>query len=159
MSSNLPYKYQYGFRKQFSTSHAIISLVDKIHEALNFGNIMIGLPLDFSKTFDTIEFSILLKILYSYGIRGITLNLIESYLTNRQQFVKINNSRSTSKTVTCSVPQGSILGSLFSLIYLNDLPNVSDKLFYILFADDTTSSLKVKILTTLSEFLILNLQS
>ena len=67
---------------------------------------MIGVTLDFSKAFDTIQISILLKKLYSYGIRGITLKLIESYLTNRQQFVKINNSRSTSKTVTCGVPQG-----------------------------------------------------
>ena len=135
---DLLYKFQFGFRKQFSTSHAIISLVDKIHEALNSGNIMIGVTLDFSKAFDTIQISILLKKLYSYGIRGITLKLIESYLTNRQQFVKINNSRSTSKTVTCGVPQGSVLGPLFFLICINDLPNVSDKLFSILFADDTS---------------------
>ena len=64
-----------------TTSHAIISLVDKIHEAINSGNIMIGVTLDFSKAFDTIQISILLKKLYSYGIRGITLKLIESYLT------------------------------------------------------------------------------
>ena len=66
------------------------------------------------------------------------MKLIESYLTNRQQFVKINNSRSTSKTVTCGVPQRSVLGQLFFLICINDLPNVSDKL--------QASSLKVKIL-------------
>ena len=89
-------------------SHAIILLVDKIHEALNSGNIMIGVTLDFSKALDTIQTSILLKKLYAYGIRGITLKLIESYLI--QQFVTINNSRSTSKTVTCGVPQGSVLG-------------------------------------------------
>ena len=99
---------------------------------------MIGVTLDFSKAFDTIQISILLKKLYSYGIRGITLKLIESYLTNRQQFVKINNSRSTSKTVTCGVPQVSVLGPLFFLICINDLPNVSDKLFSTLFADDTS---------------------
>ena len=69
---DLLYKFQFGFRKQFSTSHAIISLVDKIHEALNSSNIMIGVTLDFSKAFDTIQISILLKKLYSYGIRGIT---------------------------------------------------------------------------------------
>ena len=72
---NLLYKFQFGFRKKFSTSHAIISLVDKIHEALNSGN-MIGVTLDFSNAFDTIQISILLKKLYSYGIRGITLILI-----------------------------------------------------------------------------------
>ena len=135
---DLLYKFQFCFRKQFSTSHAIISLVDKIHEALNSSNIMIDVTLDFSKASDTIQISILLKKLYSYGIREISLQLIESYLTNRQQFVKINNSRSTSKTVTCGVPQGSVLGPLFFLICINDLPNVSDKLFSILFADDTS---------------------
>ena len=72
---DLLYKFQFGFRKQFSTSHAIISLVDKIHEDLNSGNIMIGVTLDFSKACDTIQISILLKKLYSYGIRGITFFL------------------------------------------------------------------------------------
>ena len=99
---------------------------------------MIGVTLNFSKAFDTIQNNILLKKLYSYGIREITLKLIKSYLTNRQQFVTINNSRSTSKTVTCGVPQGSVLGPLFFLLIINDLPNVSDKLFSILFADDTS---------------------
>ena len=101
---------------------------------------MIGVTLDFSKALDTIQTSILLKNLYAYGIRGITLKLIESYLI--QQFVTINNSRSTSKTVTCGVPQGSVLGQLFFLIRINDLPNVSDKLFSILFADDSSVFIK-----------------
>ena len=111
------------------------------------------IALDFSKAFDTIQTSILLKkTILIWHLRDYS-KISESYLTNRQQFVTINNSRSTSKTVTCGVPQGSVLGLIFFLICINDLPNVSDKFFSILFA------LKVKILMKLSEFLIPNLQS
>ena len=72
-----------------------------------------------------------------YGIRGVTNTWINSYLTNREQFVSFNDSFSTAKTVLCGVPQGSILGSLLFLVYVNDIVNVSDKFFPILFADDT----------------------
>ena len=79
--------------------------------------------------------------------------MIESYLVNRQQFVTINNSNSTQKTVTCGVPQGSILGPLFFLLCINDLPNVSDKLFVILFATDTSVFLEGKDLAKITDTL------
>ena len=132
------YKYQVGFCKGHSTSHAIISLVERINRALNPGKITIGVILDFSKAFDTIQHHILLKKNYVYGIRSNILKLIESYLANRQQYVSINSNNSKHKPITCGVPQGSVLGPLFILLCINDLPNVSDTLFAILFADDTS---------------------
>ena len=114
---------------------------------------MVGVTLDFSKAFDTIQHPILLKKLFAYGIRGNILKLIESYLANRQQFVTINNSNSTQKTITCGVPQGSILGPLFFLLCINDLPNVSEKLFAILFADDTSVFLEGKDLAEITNTL------
>ena len=132
------YKYQFGFRKGYSTSHAIIALVERINRALNSGKITIGVTLDLSKAFDTIQHPILLKKLFAYGIRGNILKLIESYLANRQQYVSINSNNSKQKPITCGVPQGSVLGPLFFLLCINDLPNVSDTLFAILFADDTS---------------------
>ena len=114
---------------------------------------MVGVTLDFSKAFDTIQHPILLKKLFAYGIRGNILKLIESYLANRQQFVTINNSNSTQKTITCGVPQGSILGPLFFLLCINHLPNVSEKLFAILFADDTSVFLEGKDLAEITNTL------
>ena len=93
------YKFQFGFRNQFSTNHAIISLVDKIHEALNSGNIMIGVTLDFSKAFDTIQTSILLKKLLIWHPRD--YSKINLKLFDKQTAICHNkNSRSTSKTIT-----------------------------------------------------------
>ena len=114
---------------------------------------MVGVTLDFSKAFDTIQHPILLKKLFAYEIGGNILKLIESYLANRQQFVIINNSNSTLNRITCGVPQGSILGPLFFLLCINDLPNVSEKLFAILFADDTSVFLEGKDLAEITNTL------
>ena len=80
---------------------------------------------------------ILLEKLHCYGIRGIVLKWICNYLTNRKQYVLYNNVKSDYETVLCVVPQGSIIGPLLFLLYINDLANVSHKLFLLLFADDS----------------------
>ena len=100
--------------------------------------------LDFSKAFDTVNHKILLDKLYLYGIRGTALDWITNYLSDRKQYVVYNNTKSDEKHITCGVPQGSILGPLLFLLYVNDICNVSDILFPILFADDTNIFLNGK---------------
>ena len=100
-------------------------------------SITCGLFLDFSKAFDTVNHDILLSKLYTYGIRGTPFKWFKSYLSNRTQFVKIDEIESSMATITCGVPQGSTLGPLLFLLYINDLPNSSEKLCFRIFADDT----------------------
>lgn len=130
-------KNQFGFRKFHSSFMALMLMMDKISKALDGGNYVIGIFLDFSKAFDTVNHSILLDKLYHYGVRGTALNWFKSYLCNRRQYVTYNGIVSSMKTTSCGVPQGSILGPLLFLIYINDLYNVCQVSTPILFADDT----------------------
>ena len=93
--------------------------------------------LDFSKAVDTVSHEILLKTLQSYGVRGLPLKWFISYLRNRKQYTALGNTKSPMQTMTCAIPQGSTLGILLFLIYVNDLPKCSDKLSFKIFADDT----------------------
>ena len=132
-------KHQFGFRKGHSTIFAILSLVDYITQALEKGEYVIGIFLDFSKAFDTVNHSILLEKLQYMGIRGVAYDWLCDYLSERKQYVMYNGHKSDAKSICCGVPQGSILGPLLFLLYINDIANVSTVLFSILFADDTNS--------------------
>ena len=142
--NGLLYKYQFGFREGHSPNLAIIFLVDKISNALEEGDYVLGLFLDFSKAFDTVNHGILFDKLEFYGIRGTALNWFKSYLNAREQYVVFDGAESARKRISCGVPQGSILGPLLFLVYINDLALVSDKLFSLLFADDSNMFLNGK---------------
>ncbi len=128
---------QYGFIKNKSTEHAIMELQNIITENHYNNNITCSIFLDLSKAFDTINHNILINKLEHYGIRGKALDWITSYLTNRKQYVNYNEHQSTLLPITIGVPQGSILGPLLFLIYINDLPSTT-KTKLIMFADDTS---------------------
>ena len=128
---------QFGFRKGYSTSMALIRLFDQLSTAIDNKKFTIGIFLDLSKAFDTVNHEILFTKLEHYGFRGIVLDWMKSYFINRMQFVQYNNHCSDLKEISCGVPQGSILGPLLFLLYINDICNVSQILEVILFADDT----------------------
>ena len=142
--NNVLYKFQFGFREGHSPNLALMLLVDKISRALEDGDFVLGLFLDFSKAFDTVNHEILFTKLEFYGVRGLSLNLFKSYLGGRKQFVEYNGASSSQSDIICGVPQGSILGPLLFLIYINDLAHASEKIFSILFADDSNLFLSGK---------------
>ena len=117
---------------------AIIQLVDKINTAVEKNESTIGIFLDLSKAFDIIDHNILLHKLEHYGFRGIVLEWFKNYLNGREQFVFYNSCESQLKDIICGVPQGSILGPLLFILYVNDVTNTSNVLDFIMFADDTT---------------------
>ena len=134
---NILYKFQFGFRKSHSTTLALIELTDNIRQLIDEGNIVLSLFVDFTKAFDTVDHEILLEKIQHYGIRGHSHNFFKSYLTNRSQFTCVNGSQSEIGKITCGVPQGSVLGPILFLIYINDLYRCVDECTTRLFADDT----------------------
>ena len=132
--------HQFGFRKSHSTELAVTNLYDSLLKKLDEKDITCAIFLDLAKAFDSVNHTILLQKLEKYGIRGIPLKFLESYLSNRWQYVKLNGKCSDLERIEIGVPQGSILGPLLFLLYINDLPNASN-FFVKLFADDTFLSL------------------
>ena len=129
---------QYGFRKQHSTELATMELVDRATQKMDRGEIPFGIFLDLSKAFDTLNHSILLDKFNYYGIKKCSLQLIKNYLANRSQYVEHNGIKSDYSPISTGVPQGSILGPLLFIIYLNDIPLCSKIFKFIICADDTT---------------------
>ena len=146
---------QYGFRQNKSTESALLDFKDYLQEGLK-NKLSIGsVFMDLSKAFDVIDHSILKIKLEHYGFRGIFLTFLMNYIVDRKYFVNVNGINSKTRTVNIGVPQGSTLGPLLFLLYINDMKNCSEKLKFIQFADDTTLSFSHKCIMQLKNILIM----
>ena len=126
-SNHLLFDKQFGFQQNSSTEHAILELANNIAGSFEKGEYTLGVFIDLSKAFDTVNHEILLKKLESYDIIGTTLKWLKSYLNERKQFINCeDNSKIELRNITCGVPQGSILGPLQFLLYVNDLYKAVD---------------------------------
>ena len=134
---NCIYNNQFGFREKHSTNHALISITQKIKDAIDNDKIAIGIFIDLQKAFDTVNHEILLSKLHHYGIQGTSNEWFRSYLSNRKQYVSINGFDSSLQNVIHGVPQGSVLGPLLFLLYINDLHACVHNSDVFHFADDT----------------------
>ena len=150
IENNILYDKQFGFQKEHSTEHAILQLTNQILQSFNQDKYTIGVFIDLSKAFDTVDHNILLKKLSFYGVRNNTFKWFKSYLSNRKQYITTDQGNTEMENITCGVPQGSILGPLLFLIFVNDLSQATS-LDPIMFADDTNLFYSNKNITTLFE--------
>ena len=136
--NNIFSKYQFGFRKNMNTETALINFVDFVYKGLTAKENVGAIFMDLSRAFDVMDHDILQLKLNHYGFRGNFLSLLMSFIRERKYFVNINGMNSETRTVNIGVPQGSTLGPLLFLLYVNDMENCSSILHFTLFADDTT---------------------
>ena len=128
---------------------ALIGFSDNIFCLLDYKNYVIGIFIDFTHAFDTVDHEILLHKLNTYGIHGHANYFFKSYLINRTQYTYVNGVRSDVRSITCSVPQGTVLGTLFFVLYINHLYKAIENVITRLFAGDTAFILYEKDLNTL----------
>ena len=146
------YSKQFGFQKGHSTEYAIAQLIDHILESFEYNKYTVGIFIDLSRAFGTDDHSILPKKLKLYGATYRNHSWFKNYLSNRKQFIRISYEENTKpETITCGVPQGSILRALLFLLYVNDLKNASHLLDLITFTDDTNLFLTYKYISYLFE--------
>ena len=153
LKHNCIYDLQFGFRSGHSTNHALLVLTEDIRKAIDDNKFAVGVFIGLQKAFDTVDHNILLKKLDHYGIRGDTNKWFKSYLSNRMQFVTINDINSDLQPMNFGVPQGSVLGPLLFLIYINDLHSTIKFSTTRHFADDTNLLIKNKSLKQLKKHL------
>lgn len=139
MSSN-----QYGFLEGLSTTDAMCKLTTEIVDNLNIGNKCIGVFLDLAKAFDTVPHDNLLHVLHQYGVRGTVWNLIKNYLSDRYQKLKVNNTFSKNQKIQMGIPQGTVMGPILFIIYMNSLLTLEVSGTLISYADDTVVLFKGK---------------
>ena len=149
--NDILYKKQFGFQRKHSTEHALLGLIDEISDSFEKDEFTIGVFIDLSKAFDTVDHNILTAKLERYGVTDKNLDWFKNYLTGRKQCVSYGDLTTTARKIECGVPQGSILGPLLFLIYVNDLHKASKVLDFILFADDTNLFYSNKNLKTIFE--------
>ena len=153
------YELQFGFRSKHSTGHALTDLTEAIRKAMDESSFAVGVFIDLQKAFDTVDHEVLLSKLNHYGIRGIANNWFRSYLTNRQQYVTVNGKDSNLRIMKFGVPQGSVLGPLLFLIYINDLYLCVKHSTARHFADDTCLLIKNKSLKKIKKLINQDLKS
>ena len=158
-ANSILYNYQFGFRQTYSTVLALVDVVNDLYSHLDKKEFVAGIYLDLQKAFDTVDHSILLWKLQHYGIRGVVHSWFASYLHNRMQYTSVNGHSSSKLPVSCGVPQGSVLGPILFLLYINDLPCAVPGQKIKLFADDTNLFVSAKTIRELEHKANLQIQN